>query len=350
MSASTVSLTANPAAPRGPAFGPTTEDHSHSISSDAVIERLRDSIQLKKTTSTATALPYSAPAASEPTRGRTTRKNTLKLRKPLWQTVLSLCMKYVLLLTLLGGLIQIIQKLAFNTEVEKFMKTTTNLMQVQMEEVDRKIENEVGGIKTELKRVEERGKAFESELNKLDARTEGLEKSLGELSSMGWLSKQDLSRFFDELKNNTNMGLGNGDEDLDLIRAIARAIVEEEIEKHAADGLGRVDYALLSMGSTVVKHSEPRGGWFHIANQNAVHPQANAMLRPSFGEPGRCFPLKGSTGFVEIRFGTNIIPEAITLEHVAESVTPYRSSAPKDCRVFGWLQEHDTAEQMFSPD
>lgn len=387
MSASTVSITANPTARRRPvekkspvdlvgpdavAFGPSTEDHSHSISRDAVVERSRDSIQLKKTTATTTTLPSSGTATGEPTRGRTTRKTAPKPEKPRWQTVLSVFMKNFLLLTLLVGLVQIIRKLAVNTgsgnnvsfsssedfegriaKVEKFLKTTAKMMQVQIEVVDQKIGNEVGGIKTELKRIDERGKAFASELSKLDGRTEGLEKSLGELSSMEWLSKEDMARFFDELKKN-NKGLGNGDVDLDLdeIRAIARGIVEKEIEKHAADGLGRVDYALSSAGATVVKHSEPYGvgrvrGWFYTANGNEVHHEANTMLRPSFGEPGQCFPLKGSTGFVEIKLRTAIIPEAITLEHVAESAAYDRSSAPKDCRVSGWLQDHDAAEQMF---
>ena len=40
------------------------------------------------------------------------------------------------------------------------------------------------------------------------------------------------------------------------------------------------------------------------------------MLKPSFGQPGQCFPLKWDSGFVHIRLGTTIIPEAITLEHV----------------------------------
>ncbi|KAH7864146.1 hypothetical protein Vadar_026316 [Vaccinium darrowii] len=385
MSASTVSITENPTARRRPvekkapvdlvgpdavAEGPNTEDHSHSISRDAVVERSRDSIQLKKTTATTTTLPSSGTATGGPTRGRTTRKTAPKPEKPRWQTVLSVFMKNFLLLTLLVGLVQIIRKLAVNTgsgnnvsfssseefegriaEVEKFLKTTAKMMQVQMEVVDRKIEIEVAGIKTDLKRIDERGKAFESDLSKLDGRTEGLEKSLGELSSMEWLSKDDMARFFDELKKN-NKGLGNGDVDLDEIRAIARGIVEKEIEKHAADGLGRVDYALSSAGATVVRHSEPYGvgkvrGWFYTANGNEDHHEANVMLRPSFGEPGQCFPLKGSTGFVEIKLRTAIIPEAITLEHVAESVAYDRSSAPKDCRVSGWLQDHDAAEQMF---
>ena len=40
------------------------------------------------------------------------------------------------------------------------------------------------------------------------------------------------------------------------------------------------------------------------------------MLKQSFGEPGQCFPLKGDSGFFQIRLRTTIIPEAITLEHV----------------------------------
>ncbi|XP_058226075.1 SUN domain-containing protein 1 [Rhododendron vialii] len=380
MSASTVSITANPSARRRPvekkspvdilapdavAFATTTaaaEDRSHSISRDGVVERSRDAIQLKKTT-----LPPSA-TASGPTRGRTTRKTN---PKPRWQTVLSVFTKNFLLLVVLLGFVQMIRKavgpgsssgsdnaVSFSAEdfegriaeVEKFLKTTTKMMQVQMDVVDRKIENEVLDLKTDLKRIEERREAFERELGKLDGRTEGLEKALGELRSTEWLSKQDLGLFFDELRKK-NKGLGNGDLNLDEIRAVARGIVEKEIEKHAADGLGRVDYALSSAGATVVKHSEPYGVgkgkvWFYTANRNEVHHEANMMLRPSFGEPGQCFPLKGNNGFVEIKLRTAIIPEAITLEHVAKSVAYDRSSAPKDCRVSGWLEEHDSPEQQ----
>lgn len=210
-------------------------------------------------------------------------------------------------------------------KLEKFLKTTTKMMQVQMDVIDRKIENEVSDLKTDVKRIEERREAFERELGKLDGRTEGLEKALGELRSTEWLSKQDLGLFFDELRKK-NKGLGNGDLNLDEIRAVARGIVEKEIEKHAADGLGRVDYALSSAGATVVKHSEPygvgkgKGWWFYTANRNEVYHEANMMLRPSFGEPGQCFPLKGNNGFVEIKLRTAIIPEAITLEHVTKVI------------------------------
>lgn len=120
-------------------------------------------------------------------------------------------------------------------------------------------------------------------------------------------------------------------------------LVEKAIEKHAADGLARVDYAAASWGATVVGHSEPRleGDWTWLGwwstGWNGVHQNAIKMLSPSFGEPGRCFPLKGSSGFVVIKLREPIVPEAITLEHVSNSVVDDRSDAPKECRVSAWL-------------
>ncbi|CAA2963831.1 SAD1 UNC-84 domain 1-like [Olea europaea subsp. europaea] len=83
----------------------------------------------------------------------------------------------------------------------------------------------------------------------------------------------------------------------------------------------------------VVRHSESfgkvtgSGSW--LTNRNKVHADAAKMFRPSFGEPGQCFPLKGSNGFVQIKLRTAIIPEAVTLEHV------FKRQAMKKCN---WLQ------------
>ncbi|GJZ37394.1 hypothetical protein Tco_0583585 [Tanacetum coccineum] len=44
-----------------------------------------------------------------------------------------------------------------------------------------------------------------------------------------------------------------------LIKLLSRQpliVVEKEIGRHAADGLGRVDYAVASGGASVKKHSE----------------------------------------------------------------------------------------------
>ncbi|KAK1360357.1 SUN domain-containing protein [Heracleum sosnowskyi] len=145
---------------------------------------------------------------------------------------------------------------------------------------------------------------------------------------------------------------------LDEARAVAKEIVREEMEKHAADGLGKVDYALAATGGSVTKHSEASivgagSFWFSRIGRNGVHVDAVKMLRPSFGEPGDCFDLNGTSGFVEIRLGKAIVPEAVTLEHVAKSVANDRSSAPKDCKVSGWFSGQETeieddTEEIFS--
>jgi SUN domain-containing protein 1/2 len=56
-----------------------------------------------------------------------------------------------------------------------------------------------------------------------------------------------------------------------------------------------------------------------------VHPNADEMLKPSFGEPGKCFALKGSSGFVQIKLRGAIVPEAVTLEHVAKVLSSFHS-------------------------
>ena len=79
--------------------------------------------------------------------------------------------------------------------------------------------------------------------------------------------------------------------------------------------------ALSSSGAKVVRHLEPFiirnvRRWFQKISPTTVYKDLEKMLKPSFRQPDQCFPLKGDSGFVQIRLGTTIIPEAITLEHV----------------------------------
>lgn len=65
-------------------------------------------------------------------------------------------------------------------------------------------------------------------------------------------------------------------------------LVEKAIEKHAADGLARVDYVAASGGATVVSHSEPRleGDWTWLGwwstGWNGVHQNTIKVLSPRF--------------------------------------------------------------------
>ncbi|KAJ8756314.1 hypothetical protein K2173_025126 [Erythroxylum novogranatense] len=333
--------------------GGTATSHSrdlshHSIRGDVVLERnSKDAIQLKKNDS-----------AVSP---RRTRRSVSKPERPRWLTIMSILTKNLLLMLVLIGLVQMVRRMVLKSgdyptqmglsselegsiaEVESFLKTTTKMIQVQVEVVDKKIENEIGGLRREMsKKIDEKGAVLDSGLRKLEARSEELEKSIGELRAVQSLSKEEFEKAYQELVKGKDSNGGPNDVNLEEIMAYAKEVVEKEMEKHAADGLGRVDYALASGGATVVKHSEPFvpgkvNHWFSIYNHD-VHPYSSKMLKPSFGEPGACFALEGSTGFVQIRLRAAIIPEAITLEHVSKSVAYDRSSAPKDCRVSGWLQ------------
>ncbi|KAL8522276.1 hypothetical protein ACS0TY_012418 [Phlomoides rotata] len=188
--------------------------------------------------------------------------------------------------------------------VEKLVKTTVDA-------IDRKFEDRIRSVRKEFDENARSGAAFENFTG-----------------SKGLLTKEEFS---------------------EMVRDYAKAIVLKEIEKHAADGLGMADYALESGGARVLRHSDPLGGF---CCGNKVCAEAERMISPSFGQPGHCFPLKGGSGFVEIGLRTAILPEAVTLEHVAKSVAYDRSSAPKHCRVSGWLRGRDatdreTPEKMF---
>ncbi|XWS74629.1 hypothetical protein CRYUN_Cryun01aG0014800 [Craigia yunnanensis] len=391
MSASTVSVTANPAAVsrrRPVLFGEkksniealvtdpnangvnigedratgaaATAGHSRDLSHHSVRdEALKDSMQARKVT---VGQNSNVPL-------RRTRKGVVnKTEKPRWLTVVNVFIKNLVLLLVLAGSVQIIRILALKSgevsgvgtqiglaefegrvaEVESFLKTTAKVIQVQVEVVDRKIENEIGGLRRELnERIEDQTGLLENSLKKLEEKSKGLDKSLSELKSANLLTKEEFEKIYEKMiKEKGENGKTENAVSLSDIGAYAREIVKNEIEKHASDGLARADYALFSGGGKVVRHSEPfldgkGNNWFLKSSQNGVHRDADKMLKPSFGEPGRCFALKGSNGFVQIKLRTAIIPEAITLEHVAKSVAYDRSSAPKDCRVSGWMQGRD---------
>ncbi|XLR08110.1 hypothetical protein S83_036048 [Arachis hypogaea] len=285
---------------------------------------------------------------------RRTRKLVPKAKKPRWLTVLSVMGKNIGLWIVVWCLFQLIRMLVAKpgnagmvsgdgagvaggyalAEFEGRIADIDDLLrmvQKRVDVVDKKIEEKGAALEKELKRLER--------LEKLEAASKKLEGNLATLKAKDWIQKGELDKVVEGLKKVK----ASGGLDIDEVKEFARKMIEEGIDKHAADGIGMVDYALASGGAAVVKHSEPfdvggRGNWFSLSAKNGVHPNAEKMLKPSFGEPGQCFPLKDSSGFVQIRLRTAIVPEAITLEHVAKSVAYDRSSAPKDCRISGWLQ------------
>lgn len=248
-------------------------------------------------------------------------------------------------------------------ELQEFLKKTTKMMQSQLELVDTKIAKQVENLRKELEeRIGEQAATFLLELRNLQAKTGEIEDSLLKLTVSGVLSRKEVLALVTSVVNK-RAAEGDGQAlSLDDVRAVAKQIVEAEIDKHSADGLGRVDYALGTGGGRVVGHSEGYfvgNGWswgrgaldMWKKNFDGLHRDADKMLKPSFGEPGQCLPLQGSSVFVDVALRTSILPEAVTLDHVAKSVAYDRSSAPKDFRIFGWLRQLEDnaiaeAEQM----
>ncbi|KAF8115228.1 hypothetical protein N665_0029s0068 [Sinapis alba] len=299
--------------------------------------------------------------ATTSTQRRTRKVATAKPEKARWKRVVRIFAKQLVALLIIVGLIQVARKVlspsssptssSFETEmafsglesriaeVDALVKTTTSTMQVQVELLDKKIEKEAKAMRQEL---ETKASAFHSELKTIESRTESLEKSVEEVNAKPFVSRDEFERVYDELKKGNVDDSSFSEVSIDELRAYARDMMEKEIEKHAADGLGRVDYALASGGGFVMQHSDPylvgKGSAWFATTSRRVHTNAVKMLTPSFGEPGQCFALKGSNGYVQIRLRGPIVPEAFTLEHVSKSVAYDRSSAPKDCLVSGWLQ------------
>uniref|UniRef100_A0A1J3H2M6 SUN domain-containing protein 2 n=1 Tax=Noccaea caerulescens TaxID=107243 RepID=A0A1J3H2M6_NOCCA len=305
------------------------------------------------------------------TQRRTRKAQGAKAEKTQWKRVVRVFAKQFGALLLLAGLIQLIRKVTMKdtplssstfpietemvlselesriSAVDGLVKTTTKMMQVQVEFLDKKMESETRALR---KTIDSTSSQLHSELKKIESRTETLQASVDEVNSKPLVSREELERVYEELKKGKVDVSGVSDVNIDDLRAYARDIVEKEIGKHAADGLGRVDYALASGGAFVMDHSDPylvggnKGNWFGT-RLGRVHSKAIKMLTPSFGEPGQCFPLKGTDGYVQVRLRTPIIPEAVTLEHVSKAVAYDRSSAPKDCRVSGWLEDKDTENE-----
>ncbi|KAJ0234807.1 SUN domain-containing protein 1 [Hirschfeldia incana] len=374
MSTSTMSLTATPAkrspllaGEKKPNFdfppseslangGTTSRDP---IRAEAVVDRSQGQDLgpvARRSVSSAAATGGTNTTANQ----RRTRKVAAapKSEKARWKRVARIFAKQLAALLIIVGLIQLTRRVilklstspSFETtafsglesriaEVDGLVKATTSTMQVQVELLDKKIEKEARALRQDLER---KASLFQSELKKIDSRTESLEKSVDDINAKPFVSRDELDKIYLELK------IGNVDysafsaASIDELRAYAREMIEKEIEKHAADGLGRVDYALASGGGFVMHHSDPflvgkGSSWFATSSRRA-HADAVKMLSPSFGEPGQCFALKGSNGYVQIRLRGPIVPEAFTLEHVAKNVAYDRSSAPKDCLVSGWLQ------------
>lgn len=338
-------------------------DLSHTIRGESVLDKSKYSSEARKDVVASAAAERQNKSTTDAVASAVAvrqKKSPTKQEKAKWVTALSVLVKLCLLISATAWMGQVFWRwqsgeLSFTTldmenrlsKVEGFKKTA-KMLQLQLDVLDKKLGNDIDKAKRDIaKQFEDRGNKIEKKMRTLEDKTDKLDKSLAELSDMGFLSKNEFEEILSQLKKKKGFGGTDDEISLDDIRLYAKEVVEMEIARHSADGLGMVDYALGSGGAKVVSHSEPfMNGKNYLPGRSIVHTTAQKMLEPSFGQPGECFALKGSSGFVKVKLRTGIIPEAVTLEHVDKSVAYDRSSAPKDFRVRGWYQgSHDDSEK-----
>lgn len=76
---------------------------------------------------------------------------------------------------------------------------------------------------------------------------------------------------------------------------------------------------------------------FHIVLICAhfVNGMVQWLLSPG-GIAGECLPFNGTSGWVDIRLRTAVWPQAVTIEHIPQSLSFEPRSAPRNCTIWGW--------------
>ncbi|KAK3239022.1 hypothetical protein CYMTET_51024 [Cymbomonas tetramitiformis] len=188
------------------------------------------------------------------------------------------------------------------------------------------------------------------------------------------ITKQVTSQSFSDVHKPLSKNLANAKSPeptvpLDPIRAAVAA----EVDAVFNDRTGVPDYASYSAGGRVVRHSsvydqegDEEGSFslrsllakskYYFSRVNhklkflqtgGVHPSANEWLLTSgFLQSGRCLPLSGSTGSIDIRLRQHIHPIAVTVEHIPYTMSFDYGSAPREFEIHGWDSKNGTVNAL----
>lgn len=126
-------------------------------------------------------------------------------------------------------------------------------------------------------------------------------------------------------------------------------IVERALQLYSEDRIGLVDYALESAGASVLntRCSETYETGTALMSLFGIplwyqSQSPRVIIQPDVN-PGNCWAFRGTQGFVVIQLSAEIIPTAVTLEHISKAISPMGSvnTAPRDFAVFGLQNETD---------
>ncbi|KAL3137922.1 hypothetical protein ABBQ38_005169 [Trebouxia sp. C0009 RCD-2024] len=177
----------------------------------------------------------------------------------------------------------------------------------------------------------------------------------GGKSKGGWLSKGSDSE--DEDEHTDSSGLPSA------VENPIKFLIHQQLEIFAADKTGLPDYANFHAGGRVIGHSQvyksanppfthlTYWGCYLWPGCSPVVPDAAEKLLTPAMSPGQCFPLNGSTGYVDIHLHTPIAITAFSLEHIPSAIAYDITSAPNKVTLeaLSAPQTHKVKGGLFTP-
>jgi hypothetical protein len=130
---------------------------------------------------------------------------------------------------------------------------------------------------------------------------------------------------------------GSGWDEARIVR-----VVEDAMERFAADRIGKPDFALRTAGASIIESrtSESYGQtwWSNLPvpfARRIITQPPTVILEPDV-TVGRCWAFAGNQGRVTIELSEPVIPTSFTLDHVSPSIAHVRglASAPKVFAVY----------------
>jgi len=154
--------------------------------------------------------------------------------------------------------------------------------------------------------------------------------------------QQHLTQLFQNQKELNDYIRKNDAANQPLLETDVQKMIDHSLNIYSADRISKVDFAQKGLGSLVVSHS-PSYDCLHC-NWRTFPTNVHRYLFQKFTSPdilldpdvtlGKCWAMRGQSGYVTIKLPYKIIPNGFSIEHVSQSVTPDISSAPKNITVY----------------
>ncbi|CAI6011663.1 unnamed protein product [Closterium sp. NIES-65] len=251
--------------------------------------------------------------------------------------------------------------------LEKRTESMAQALQVQADTLDSKL----GAVSKEQEVRAQHAAELEKRLEQLGVKVQETDAAVLQiLANGGPMVRQEVVQLVQQVAEERAQEVEGRALTLDDVRAAAKRVVEEQLQRHLTDDIERADYALATGGGRVVAHSDAlytrqqqqqrqqKRRWSQVVSTvsrlassgaagagaaassgkepeaDLLHPNAQVVLTPG-RLPGNCLPLKGQQGHIDIRLRSTIVPRAFTLEHLPKSIAYEIHSAPKDVEFWG---------------